>query len=193
MSEAEEYQDEDDEYQPQPSRNAAAYTSPLDRYGSQISVLTNPSDAIYQFELNLRCLKENDNGQLIKIGGKKWKPMMNDEGINKLLSCIRPIVNPMVPLSNIDDHEVGILMRQLGYNFVDAFAIHKEYYGLTTMTRRMVFGETMAFCYLFLKRPYMEGDKKFFGKITQEIKSTQEIKRPSGGSVLNPLNWGKGK
>lgn len=188
MSEAQEYEDED----MQPSRNsAAAYTSPLDRYGSQISVLTNPTESLYQFELNLRCLKEDEEGNLIKIGGKNWKPMINDEGLNKLFTCMRPIVNPMVPLSNIDDHEVGILMRQLAFNLVDAFSVHKQKYGLDSMTRRLVTGATLEFCYLFLKRPYMEGDRKFFGKITQEIKSTQEIKKGSGGSVLNPLNWGK--
>ena len=67
-----------------------------------------------------------------------------------------------------------------------------EKYGLDSMNRRMITGEALEFCYLFLKRPYMEGDRKFFGKITQEIKSTQEIKGSrGGGSVLNPFNWGK--
>lgn|SRR3990167_2175656 len=190
MQQDEYYEEEEQPPQPNINRNAA-YTSPLDRYGSQISILTNPSESLHDFELNLRCLKEDEDNNLIKIGGKNWKPLLNDEGINKLFVCMRPIVNSMVPLSNLDDSEVGILMRQLGFNLVDAFMVHPEKYGLNVVSRRVVTGATLEFCYIFLKRPYHEGDRKFFGKITQEINTKQEVKRPSGGSILNPLNWGK--
>src|SRR3972149_6913242 len=95
---------EEEEQPPQPANRNAAYTSPFDKYpGSQISLLTDPQDALHKFELHLRCLKEDNDGNLIKIGGKNWKPMLNDVGLNKLISCMMPIVNPMVPLSNIDD------------------------------------------------------------------------------------------
>lgn len=166
---------------------SAAYKSPMDIYGSQISVLTNPKDATYQFELFLRCLKEDENKNLIKIGGKNWKPMMNDIGINSILMSMHSIINNMTPLSNLDDWEVSILIRQLAYNIVDDLAFNRQKYNLSEVDRRTISGAALRFCYVFLKRPFHEGERKFFGKITHEVKQTTDINRQKSGFSLNPF------
>ena len=176
-----------------PLTNAsAAYKSPMDIYGSQISILTDPSDAIYQFELFLRCLKEKD-GELIKIGGKHWKPMMNDIGINSVVMTMHSIINNMTPLSNLEDWEIAVLIRQLAYNLVDDLAFNKEKYDLNETNRTIIAGAALRFCYVFLKRPYNEGERKFFGKITHEVKQTTDINRQKSGMSLNPFKMFGGK
>lgn len=189
----EEYKYAEDAAQPEDNRRNAgmAYTSPIDRFGSQISVLTNPNDALYRFELYLRCLKEDEQGNFVKIGGKNWKPLMNDTGINDILMSMHSILNNMTPLSNIEEWEVGIIIEHLGWDLVDLLAFNRNKFELDEINRRAVFGSALRFCYIFLKRPFEEGDKKFFKGITQEIKSVQEIHQGRKSSVLNPLSWGK--
>lgn len=221
-------------------KTKGAYTSPIDRYGSQISVLTNPNDDLYRFELFLRCLQESQDGELVKIGSKKivrfnnlieiqdelilrnehnttehrislnttfgkkvkdamakkkyvdlevtdWKPLMNDLGINSVLLSMQGILNSMTPLSNLDDREIGVLIEHLGWDLVDNLTFNKVRFGVDDVNRRVIAGAAIRFCYIFLKRPYQEGDKKFFKGITQEVKHTSEIKKPSGFS-LNPFS-----
>ena len=196
MSEAEQYQsyaEQEAESRHPLSNMSGAYKSPIDMYGSQISVLTNPSDALYEFELFLRCLKEDENGNLVKIGGKYWKPMMNDKGINSILMSMHSIINNMTPLSNLDDWEIAVLIRQLGYNLVDDMAFNRGEFELNDTNRRLIAGAALRFCYVFLKRPYHEGDRRFFGKITHEVKQTTDFNKNKGGFSLNPFKMFGGK
>lgn len=172
---------------------AGAYKSPLDIYGSQISVLTDPSDPVHEFELFMRCLKEDENGNFIKIGGKNWKPMMNDTGINSVVMSIHSILNKNTPLSNLDDWEISVLIRQLAYNLVDDMAFNREKFDLNETNRRIIFGAALRFAYIYLKRPYHEGERRFFGKITHEVKQTTDFNKNKGGFSLNPFKMFGGK
>lgn len=183
------------------------YNSPIDRYGSQIAVLTDPADDLYNFELFLRCLKQSESGQLIKIGKPKfengkvvkdtegnpeidWKPMMNDLGINSTLLSMQSVLNGITTLSNLDDREVWLLIRSLGMDVIGNLTFNKHQFEIEDSNRSIVVGAAIRFCYIFLKRPFGEGDKKFFKGTTQEVKHTNEITKPSGSS-LNPFSYFK--
>jgi hypothetical protein len=186
------------------------YSSPVDRYGTQIAVLTDPSDDLYNFELFLRCLKQNENGELIKIGktlinefGKvvkdengnnliEWKPLMNDVGINSILLSMHSILNTKTPLSNLDDEEIFILIFDLGKDLITNLTFNKDKYECENCNRSVIVGAATRFCYIFLKRPYGEGDRKFFKGTSQEVTHKNEITKPQGSS-LNPFNYFKNK
>lgn len=183
---------EEQEYYPTRQRQNP-YMSTLDRYSSNITTLTNPKDTLYDFELFLRRLREVD-GRLMKVTvGGVWKPLLNDEGINTVLMSMQSILNPMTVWSNLDDREVGVIIKDLNRDMVKLLAFNKDTFKVDEINRSLVAGYARRFCYLFLKRPYKEGDRRFFGRITQEIRHHQEITKPrtSGGSVVNPFNWFK--
>lgn len=178
----------DGEAQPQPNTRLA-YNSPIERYGSQIAILTDPTDSLYDFELFLRRLKKNEDGTLSMVGGRRlWKPMMNDVGINTVLLCMQGVVNQMTALSNLDEQEIYTILRDFTYNMVESLAFNRSKYNLEVTDRPVVVGSARRFLYIFMKRPFQEGDKKFFKGITQEIKQTTEISKPKSGFSLNPFS-----
>ena len=227
--------------QAQIPNTAFAYQSPIERYGSQIQTLTNPDDDLYKFELYLRHLRVDSNGNLSKIGNskkvnfthyfkhdsslvlidrenknkleiedneeikniidkqgivieiKEWYPMLNEQGINDIVMAMKSVLNSMTPLSNLEDWEIAVLIRTLCYDMVDLLTFKSKEYEVNDIDRKVIVGSALRFCYIFLKRPYEEGDRKFFTKITQEVKHTSEIKTNKEGKFsLNPLNWLKG-
>ena len=232
----------DENQQDNQNLNKFAFLNPIERFGSQIVTLTNPDDDIYKFELYLRRLRIDGNGNLIKISKiiktkftkyvesdnilmlisenddyemklepnnnmidyikqnkyimldvEQWTPMLNEQGINDILMAMQSIVNSMTPLSNLEDWEIAVIIRTLAFDIIDLLTFKSVEYNINDTDRKALVGSALRFSYIFLKRPYQEGDRKFFTKITQEVKHTQEIKQSkSGGTILNPLNWMKG-
>src|SRR3989344_3038210 len=102
------------DYPEEPRREArdALPSSPIERFGSHVTTLTNPKSALFDFEMLLKNMRYED-GEYIFIGGDKWRPMLNEQGCNACLMAMQNILNKNTSLSNLDDWEISILIRHL--------------------------------------------------------------------------------
>jgi hypothetical protein len=100
-----------EQFQQQQQQNAEinkklAYQSPLNTYAGSIILLTNPENDLYKMELSLRGLSPDKDGNLRKVS----EPLMNDEGINSVMSQAQSIVSQVTIMGNLNERKIGILI-----------------------------------------------------------------------------------
>lgn len=175
---------------PQPQQQQQIYDPPSrDKYDSSIITLTDPKEALYNFELFLRCLREDREGKLKPIG----EPLLNELGINTVMASVESVVHSMNTMSNFSEEDIIYLHDTLKNNLITSLMINHETFGVNKKNRDLILGNALRFAYGFMKRAYMEGERKFWKGSVQEVKHTQETNNPprGGGFTLNPFAWGK--
>lgn len=166
---------------------AGAYLPPQDRYGSAITTLTDPQEDLIKFELFLRAQRYNMEGQLVKSGDA----LLNDKGINTIMASIESLVHHMNTLSNFNTVAVEFLIVGLADTIAKDLMLNRLTYEIDRKNRDVVVDNAVRFAYGFTMRAFEEGDRKFWKGSVSEIKTTQEISKPKGSSIMNPLSWGK--
>lgn len=174
-------------------RYSEVYAPLKDRYDSNIKELTDPKRTIDDFELFLRCLRRDSNGNLVKIGGdKEWKPLMNDEGINRILSSLQSVVHQMNTLSNLKEESIEHLYNTLKENIIFLLAFKRISVAVDRKDRDMIIGNALRISYGFMLRAFEEGDRKFWKGTTTEVMHRQENVKPKpSGFSINPWQWNK--
>ena len=164
---------------------------PMERFGTSILLLTSPNDDLYRFELFLRRLKVDSEGNLVKLSDTT-RPMLNDMGVNDILSCMSSVINRSIALSNLEEWEVYLLLEQTSFSIITLLTFNGYLYGVAESDRQAICASARNFTYAFLKRAYHEGDKRFFSKTVVQSFSETKNTAPRQGSSLNPINWFKG-
>lgn len=166
---------------------AGAYLPPQDRYGSAITTLTDPQEDLIKFELFLRAQRYDLEGTLVKTG----QALLNDKGINSIMASIESLVHHMNTLSNFSTQSVEFLIVGLADTITKDLMLNRLTYKIDRKNRDVVVDNAIRFAYGFTMRAFEEGDRKFWKGSVSEIKTTQEIAKAKGGSIMNPFSWGK--
>jgi hypothetical protein len=169
--------------QPSPS-----FISPVDKYGSSIVFLTDPTNDLYKYELFLRSLKE-EGKELIQID----KPKANDAGINSIMGTLQSLVHQTGALTYYDDKIIKNIMIGFIYTLCKDVMINHENYGIDQKSYDLIIDNTVRFAYSFVMKSFKEGERAFWGKNFSEIKNIHEMNEGKrGGFSLNPLKFLKG-
>ncbi len=167
----------------------SAYQSPMHLYGSAIITLTDPSTELHKMELTFRSARPDADGNPIQIPGSK--PLMNDHGIMSVIGIAQSIVSQVTVMSNLNKHEVPIMMDFLGDTLAKDLMVNRLEYGITSVSARdKIYFTALATAFVTLKRAFEEGDKRFWKGSVQEIHTKAESSQKSRGLLSRFMPWG---
>lgn len=127
----------------------------------------NPSHMLNEMEMILRGeFKDEKTGKLIK----KVRPLMNDKGIQKMITYCRGIINTNTVISFLDNNEIRKIMNELSDDLVDDLSLNWKEYGITSKPDLDYINNiVLVMMFLSLKRCLQGGERNFLGKTTSEI------------------------
>lgn len=161
MTDAEEYMDEGG------AGTAPYYPSGSNVHATNMVELTNPDHIILELELALKGLRKSQ-GKIVKIG----RPLLNQEGVNSVISQTRTLVNQVTILSYLDRSEIGTLMMSFSDALIQDLMMNRLKYEIKGFVdRTKILTMTQNVCYTCLMRSFNGNDKNFWGKISMEINS----------------------
>lgn len=132
--------------------------------------ITNPEDEIRRLELTMKGMYEDSNGKLISYG----KPKMNELGIQSIIGMVRSVVSQINIMGQEDKREVNQIMLDYINTLAKVLMTKWQDFGLNREDREMVFLYAKYPPYFALKRALDQGERKFWGKVQQEVKHVVE-------------------
>lgn len=161
----------------QPQIRSTPYQSPMHNYSTGMVQLTNPRQLIFELELKLRGKREKD-GVEIDVG----HPLMNDEGINSVLSQIESIVNQVTVMGWLKEQEITGLMDFLADTLAKDLMVSKlKYEIIYPSARDRIYFSALTTAFITMKRAYEEGDRRFWKGSVQEVKTTVQSDQKKKG------------
>lgn len=149
------------------------------KYGGQVPVeYEDLTKWMLDIERELEKIEHMLKGEILKKderGVDVWKKegteLLNSEGVNVIMSCLRFYLNPNNILTNLDDNEIKRIacnctrdvINLLKLNFIK-FDAHREYLSF-------IVNAIDATVYCLLKRAYKEGERKFLHSNIKRIES----------------------
>lgn len=167
--------------------NSSPYATPLNQMGSSIILLTNPNDDLYELELKLKGLAESSKGELIQVAER----LVNDQGINEIISCARGIISQVTTLSNLEQKDIDILRDYLGDELARLLMINRVRYQMKypESTRDMIYDTVIIKCVICMKRALQEGERRFWKGSQQEITMRNENKQGQQSGISKLMGW----
>jgi hypothetical protein len=157
-----------------------SYGSMMERYASVMKDLTDPSYLLPQIEMDLRRVREVRDTKTGKISLVAFgQPLMNEEGINNVMSTVRMTVNNNATMNELSDDMIERIMTLLLNNTIKMLMVNRGAYDIRNKTDRDIILQLVLLpTHLTLSRSRAGGERKFW----QHRPGTAEPK--SGGS-----NW----
>ena len=159
------------------------YQSALQNWGDSILILTNPDEDIEKLELFLRNQARTPSG-IVALG----PPLLNEQGINSVMSQVRSLASQTSILSNQEEKDVQMLMMSAADTLIKDLMLNRVSYGIADGSLRDVIltnsTNTMFVC---LKRAYMQGERKFVGHAHQDYTVRMEGSQTGSPSFLSRL------
>ena len=146
-----------------------SFTSGNNQHSGSIVLLTNPENDLFKFELFLRGMVLDEQGNPKQVGD----PLMNEKGISSLLGLLSTTVSQNTVMSNVDDKGIGILMELNADTVAQLLMMNRRRYEIKDFSiATTIMNAYVNKTYLTLRRPYEEGDRRFWKGSQQEITST---------------------
>ena len=172
----------------QPVIKSTPYANPLHNYGSSIIAMTNPDDELYKMELTFRSQVVDGKGNVKSVGD----PLMNELGVNSVIGIVQSLVNRVTVMSNLNKHEVPMLINFLGDTLAKDLMMNRMNYKIKTMTARTkIFFTALVTAFVTMKRAYEQGEKQFWKGSQQEITTRIEHGNEKKSLMTGLLGWRK--
>lgn len=78
-------------------------------------------------------------------------------------------------------------------DIITEMMVNRKHYEINRKNRFLIVGNSLRLIQGFMKRPFQEGDRKFWKGSVTEVKHTQELTKSRGGFSLNPFSKFGGK
>jgi hypothetical protein len=133
----------------------------------------DPEEIIEEIKRTLKGVKIN------KLTGEQTKeaePLMNDEGISKIILTMRSVVNKNIIMSAIQEPMINKLTADLANEIVDELTLNWKEYGIKNKSDvDKIEGVCKRMAYAALMRSKEGGERRFLGTTTVEnISSTPQ-------------------
>jgi len=179
---------ESDEQETQDRQRPITYQSPMQTYAGSIILLTNPENDLYKMELSMRGLSTDREGNVYKVAD----PLINNIGINSVISQTQTIVSQVTIMGNLNKNEIPILIDFLGDTLIKDLMVNKLKYGIvSTEARDKIHYLAVSSAFICMKRAFEEGDRRFWGKVQQELTTTIKGQEQKQGIFQKMLGWAK--
>ena len=167
------------------------YMSPLQALGSSIITLTNPDDELYHLELTYRNVTIDNRGNTKPLG----PPLMNNDGIGRMIGLTRSFVNKIHIMGTIDKIEKSGLLLNQAQTIQGELMINWKIYGIDkrnrNSTRSTISTAAMNICIVTANRALNEGDRRFWKGSTHEITTRMDQGSTKKGLMSRVMGWGK--
>lgn len=118
--------------------------------------------------------------QVIASRGPNASPMLNDEGLKRIVAILRSHINPVTSLSNTDELKANILFKQDMYGFILDIVINKDTWAIKNSDRKTVISILRSLTYHQLSRSIEGHESRFINKQVFEQNVNQQLTSPSG-------------
>ena len=165
---------------------------------SNIVEMTDPEYELFNLAQFYRGMVRKSDGSFDRL----QKPLMNEEGINAVMSIVSSVVNRVTFMSNLEDWQVQAHAMYCAQALIELLMVDYHKFEIDESrrdtVRSTIVRSAINLCHVSLRRPYMEGDKHFFrpGMINASFSNTGQQMNPNvvggtGGSFINPKSWFK--
>lgn len=180
-----------EQYMPVPMPMAGqgnqTFSNPSNSHVSSIVNLTNPEDELEKLELRLRCIRIDSDGNKVQYA----EPLLNEEGINRVMAQISDIVNPNTYLSEFNSREIERFLEMKTDVLTCSLLRNKHIWGVKDSTVMNEINTTLlSLSLIVLKRAQDGSDKRFWKGSVQEFHNRiEQPNMPKKGflSKMNPF------
>jgi len=167
---------------------SVGYSTPRDTYGSSILMLTNPDNSLYKMELAFRSCVEDSDGKI----EQKGKPLMNDEGITKVIGQVQTIVNQVTVMSHLESKHIRMLMEDLADSLAIDLMLNRDRYELRNPSARaVVYAESLRSAFICMNRALQGGERRFWKGTQHEITNRMENQQQNNGMFSKFFGWNR--
>lgn len=138
----------------------------------------NPDDTLRKIETYLKgryISKEfnADTGEIETRVKKVGQPLLNEIGIQKVMSVVTSVVNHNTVLGNLDMERYSDIIYDMHTTLAQDLMANKKYYGIRdNSVYSLIITQIMMFVKVFLSRTIDDMERKHIGKNTQEVIQT---------------------
>lgn len=138
----------------------------------------NPDDTLRKIETYLKgqyISKEfnTETGKIETRVKKVGQPLLNEVGIQKVMSVVTSVVNHNTVLGNLDMERYSDIIYDLHTTLAEDLMANKKRYGITdNSVYSLIITQIMMFVKVFLSRTINDMERKHIGKNTQEVIQT---------------------
>jgi len=126
---------------------------------------TNPLHVLEELELKLKGFRQNYDGTYKKISS----PLMNENGINRILFLISSIVNQNTILSHLELEEIGRLIMRVSDDTIDDLVLNWREYDIRDKILLDAIVDSVLFpCFMSLKRAWKQNEKNWLNRAVVE-------------------------
>jgi len=145
--------------------NPSIQQTGLDRYGSAIKDLTDPSYILPSVEMDLRRQRKILNPETGKIEVQRvGDPLMSEEGITNCLSLCRSAINNIAVLNSLKDQMIEQTMLRIADDLIlDLMLSMAQYEIKHSKERDLILNIVLIPIWLTLLRGREGGERKFWG------------------------------
>lgn len=149
------------------SQEPYVMSQPIDPNVSNATLIAqiNPEKIVEEIEHTLRneTYDPNETKWVQKLGAdtKSIRPFLNDEGLAAVITRIRGVVNQNTIMSNLNDHEVEVIMIALSDEIIGLIAMRYQEYEIDKAHLSLLVNLITDMCFLALKRCLNQGERKF--------------------------------
>ena len=142
------------------------FSSPMDKYASNLHALTNPEPLIDSMEMTFRGQKRDSNGRIIQVGSR----LMNEEGINSITGEVRSLVNQVAIMSHLEDKKVSDLILSLSDTIIKDLLVNSVRYEITIpIARDRILTIATTTAYMAARRAWQGGERSFWKGGVMEV------------------------
>ena len=130
---------------------------------------TNPVHVLEEVELKLGGFRQEYDGTFKKVS----EPLMNKNGINRMLFLLSSIVNQNTILSHLEQEEIGRLIIQVSNDVIDDLVLNwKEYDIKDKILLDHIVDAVLFPSFMALKRAWKQNEKNWLNKTVVETITT---------------------
>lgn len=164
-----------------------ALTQYIPQNNANMITMTDPEEQVLRLEATYR-------GQVADPTGayqQKYIPIMNEQGVSKIIGLIRSCVSRVALMSFVDDHTYQQVMFEMGMALHKILMVSRVDFGIKNNSdRELIKTSSLTTCQFCILRALEGGERRFWKGTVQEF--SYNIPNQEGQSWIDkymPKSW----
>jgi len=159
------------------------YQTPNNPHNGSIVYMTDPQKEIKKLKLSLMNAYIDDKGDIIHYGD----PLLNNDGIAKIIGFVNSIVNTSSNMTNLDEDKIEKIMMFNSNIIIENLMVNRITWGIKGHDARdLILAKVTNLMNITLNRSLDEGERRFWKGTQQEIHTKIENTNQKTG-LLNGI------
>lgn len=165
------------------------YRSPYNPHAGSIVYMTDPQREIKQLKLSLMNGYIDTEGRFNSYG----KPLMNDDGIAKVIGFVSSVVNTPTNMTNLTDDKIEKIIMMNAEVLIRNLMVNGRRWEITgNDAKNLILMEVTNLIFVTLNRSLEEGERRFWKGSQQEIHTRIENTSKSKGLLDGIMSFKRG-